>query len=289
MPLLRYFNGKNQRLNTLGDRIDYVKNEKATGGVVERRGVLEGREKDSFLIIKQLYRKEGGRQSVHFVISFSKGECYNSEHAHQIGCEILEEILPDYQVLMGVHSNTENLHLHFLVNSVSYRTGRKFQSSPKDLKKLRQTIEKIVCGHQIQGGIQVDVDEKVYNWTEESIIEDADSIQASNSSVSDPQWNEKLIRPIYYECGNQFFEYFSDIPDYLLSGEEIESRGEESTRIKINGAKELIRPFQYDDEEPNKLIRPFQYDDEEPNKLIRPFQYADEEPKGTHEVIIYDK
>lgn len=47
MPLLRYFNGKNQRLNTLSDRIDYVKNEKATGGVVERRGVLEGREKDS--------------------------------------------------------------------------------------------------------------------------------------------------------------------------------------------------------------------------------------------------
>ena len=37
MPLLRYFNGKNQRLNTLSDRIDYVKNEKATGGARRKR------------------------------------------------------------------------------------------------------------------------------------------------------------------------------------------------------------------------------------------------------------
>ena len=32
--------------------------------------------------------------------------------------DLLEEIFPEYQAVYAVHTNTENLHIHFILNTV---------------------------------------------------------------------------------------------------------------------------------------------------------------------------
>ena len=50
----------------------------------------------------------------------------------------------DYEVVVTTHLNTDNLHNHIVVNSVSFRTGRKFENHISDHYKLRE-ISDAVC------------------------------------------------------------------------------------------------------------------------------------------------
>ena len=50
----------------------------------------------------------------------------------------------DYQVLVTTHLNTDNLHNHFVVNSVSFRDGRKFHNSIEQHYELRE-ISDVIC------------------------------------------------------------------------------------------------------------------------------------------------
>ena len=49
-----------------------------------------------------------------------------------------------YEVLIAVHGNTDNIHCHFVVNSVSFRTGEKYRNKISDHIRLRE-ISDAVC------------------------------------------------------------------------------------------------------------------------------------------------
>ena len=53
----------------------------------------------------------------------------------------------DYEIVVTTHLNTDNLHNHIVVNSVSFRTGRKFENHISDHYKLRE-ISDAVCLEQ---------------------------------------------------------------------------------------------------------------------------------------------
>lgn len=50
----------------------------------------------------------------------------------------------EYEVVVTTHLNTDNLHNHFVVNSVSFKTGRKFENHISDHHRLRE-ISDAVC------------------------------------------------------------------------------------------------------------------------------------------------
>ena len=57
--------------------------------------------------------------------SFDKGEV-TPEIAHEIGVRLAEEMWGDrFQVVVSTHLNTEHIHNHFVVNSVSFKDGLK--------------------------------------------------------------------------------------------------------------------------------------------------------------------
>jgi hypothetical protein len=67
------------------------------------------------------------------------------EEAHQIGLETARRMWgKDYEIVVTTHLNTDNLHNHIVVNSVSFRTGRKFENHISDHYKLRE-ISDAVC------------------------------------------------------------------------------------------------------------------------------------------------
>ena len=43
----------------------------------------------------------------------------------------------EYEIVVTTHLNTDNLHNHFIVNSVSFKTGRKFENHISDHHRLR--------------------------------------------------------------------------------------------------------------------------------------------------------
>ena len=49
----------------------------------------------------------------------------------------------EYEIVVTTHLNTDNLHNHMVVNSVSFKTGRKFENHISDHYKLREISDQI--------------------------------------------------------------------------------------------------------------------------------------------------
>ena len=49
----------------------------------------------------------------------------------------------DYEIVVTTHLNTANLHNHIVLNSVSFRTGRKFENHISDHYKLREISDEV--------------------------------------------------------------------------------------------------------------------------------------------------
>lgn len=98
---------------------------------------------ESMMATKRRFGKLGGNVAYHGYQSFAEGEV-TPEEAHRIGMETAKRMWgEDYEVVVTTHLNTENLHNHFVVNSVSFRTGRKFENHISDHYRLREISDEI--------------------------------------------------------------------------------------------------------------------------------------------------
>ena len=77
---------------------------------------------------------------VSFPVGFSCPYSFIVEVADSIG----QDYLQDYQTYYAVHDSTDNLHIHFAINAVSYKTGKKWHKSKRELLQLRQDILNII-------------------------------------------------------------------------------------------------------------------------------------------------
>ena len=49
----------------------------------------------------------------------------------------------DYEVVVSTHQNTNHIHNHFILNSVSFKTGKKYNNNRTNLAKLRQISDSL--------------------------------------------------------------------------------------------------------------------------------------------------
>lgn len=89
-----------------------------------------------FQVVKNVWGKNDGVQFIHFIVSFSYEENVEPRQAYISAYHISTYFDGLYQVVYGVHQDTENLHIHFLVNSVSYIDGRKISFGRNDYWNL---------------------------------------------------------------------------------------------------------------------------------------------------------
>ena len=101
----------------------------------------------AMLATKRQFGKLGGNVAYHGFQSFKPGEA-TPEEAHQIGMETAQKMWGDeYQIVVTTHLNTDSLHNHFVINSVSFKTGRKFENHVSDHYKLREISDAICREH----------------------------------------------------------------------------------------------------------------------------------------------
>lgn len=82
---------------------------------------------EEMMSIKNRFNK--GKEKIigyHLIQSFAEGEV-TTEVAHELGLEYVNEVFgKDFEVVVATHLNTDNVHNHIVINSVSLKTGKKF-------------------------------------------------------------------------------------------------------------------------------------------------------------------
>ncbi len=93
--------------------------------------------------VKTFYGKENGILAFHAYQSFTEGEV-TPKIAHEIGVKLAEEMWGDrFQVVVSTHLNTQHLHNHFVINSVSFKDGKKYYSNLTNTALLRKISDEI--------------------------------------------------------------------------------------------------------------------------------------------------
>lgn len=95
------------------------------------------------IAVQRRFGLRGKIVGYHGIQSFKEGEV-TPEQAFEIGKATARRMWGDrYQVLVTVHLNTDNVHCHFVVNSVSFKDGTKFKNKIGDHKELRKISDEI--------------------------------------------------------------------------------------------------------------------------------------------------
>ena len=98
---------------------------------------------------KEIWDKTGGRTYKHYVQSFAPDEQITSEQAHEIAKEFVEHCsqFKGFEVLIATHQDKEHIHTHFILNSVSFEDGHKFQQKSTELQAMKDLSDKICVEH----------------------------------------------------------------------------------------------------------------------------------------------
>lgn len=123
--------------------INYVLTDKRSKRPVRYYGgynVDISRASEQIMLVKQHFQKMDGRKMRHFIVSFD--ENITPYDAYILGWQIAAYYAHRYQIVFGVHEDTENLHIHFVFNTVSFVDGLKYSGSYSDMYKLNAYVNK---------------------------------------------------------------------------------------------------------------------------------------------------
>lgn len=144
-----HMNPTDPDVQSLTDVMRYAENEEKTEYHFYVSGVncYSDTARDQFLTVKQQFAKEGGIIAYHAYQSFAPEET-TPEVAHQIGVELAQKLWGDrFQVVVATHLNTHCLHNHFVINSVSYRDGKRYHDCKETYRLLQKTSDEICKAH----------------------------------------------------------------------------------------------------------------------------------------------
>lgn len=102
-----------------------------------------------FVRSKKHWGKEGGIVAFHGYQSFRAGEV-DADTAHHIGVELAKELWGDrFEVVVATHLNTGHYHNHFVLNSVSFCDGYKYNDCRESYQKMRDVSDRLCKEHQL--------------------------------------------------------------------------------------------------------------------------------------------
>ena len=132
-------------LQAMVDVMEYATNKDKT----EQRYFVTGVNCDpttarvEMMIAKAQWNDESEIVCYHGFQSFKHGEV-TPEQAHEVGVKLAKKMWGDrFQVIVATHLNTDCLHNHFVVNSVSFTDGRHYHDNKANLRLLRQRSDEL--------------------------------------------------------------------------------------------------------------------------------------------------
>lgn len=141
---------QNKNINNIYELLDYTTNPDKT----EKQFFVTGINCELDTAIRQMtqtkkkfnkdkYSKNNKIVAFHGYKSFAEGEV-TPEIAHEIGVKLAEEMWGDrFEVVVSTHLNTDHIHNHFVLNSVSFKDGKKYYINFENTALLRKTSDDI--------------------------------------------------------------------------------------------------------------------------------------------------
>ena len=174
---------------------------------------------------KKMYRKLGGRQSYHVIISLVPGEG-TLEQLYEMTEKFADEFLGgEYEAVFAIHTDHEHLHSHLVFNSVNMITGKKFQYKNGDWKYKLQPITNKLCEEY---GFEVMPAE----------------YSPDPKNVSRDEWERQNSITEMVEADARFCKMVASSRDhyiYLLKELGYEVKDEEHISVKAEGMKRFKR------------------------------------------------
>lgn len=92
---------------------------------------------------KDIWKKKDGILGYHAFQSFKEGEV-TADKAHLIGLKLAEEMWGDrFEVIVTTHINTNHIHNHFVINSVSFKDGKKYHDCNETYAQMRHISDSL--------------------------------------------------------------------------------------------------------------------------------------------------
>ena len=137
---------KSQNRAGMKSVLDYTQQEKKTlfegGKLVTGVNCSPASVYQEFINTKLQYRKDSQRMYYHFVQSFPPNENITPQIAHEIALKLAEHY-KEFEVLVATHVDCEHIHSHFIINSVSFETGKKLHQPANAIQQLRQKSDNL--------------------------------------------------------------------------------------------------------------------------------------------------
>ena len=77
--------------------------------------------------------------------AFTRRKKIKPEEAHRLAMDFVSKcpIFDGFEVLVATHKDRKHVHTHFVVNSVSYSTGKKLQMNKRDLQAMKNLSDNL--------------------------------------------------------------------------------------------------------------------------------------------------
>ena len=123
MPNLILVRNEYQDSRALWGVLEYVLRSNYYGGY----GIDPNQAYRQMVLVKEAYHKRTGVQLKHFFVTFHDREmlCVEFEDILQLGFEV-GKYFGEYQMVYGIHLDSNHVHLHFVMNTTSFLDGHKY-------------------------------------------------------------------------------------------------------------------------------------------------------------------
>ena len=145
MAVIEFINRKNKTYKSLKRAINYImRADKTRDDLIFNLLCEKDTAYTDFIQVKKEWKKEMGRQYIHFIQSFSPDEEVTPEIANKIAKRLIEHpLFRGFQIIMATHTDTSHVHTHFIINSVNEKTGLKWQLKGEDLQSIKDYSDEL--------------------------------------------------------------------------------------------------------------------------------------------------
>lgn len=98
---------------------------------------------NEMMYVKKYFRKTAGRLVRHFIVS-PEAKDFLPQELYYLAYRISLYYSNKYQIMFSVHENTNHLHIHFVINTVSFLDGKMFSEGPADHYRFRQYVLNLI-------------------------------------------------------------------------------------------------------------------------------------------------
>lgn len=155
MPIVRFIKNEKQNPSAMKGSIDYCLQKYKTVDALMGRRYVSGincnglNAYKEFMTTKLANNANDGRYFYQYVQSFSPKDNVDYDKAHKIALEFAEKAWQGYEILVTTHCDRNHIHTHFIINSVSFETGKKLRQNPNTLKTLRKLSDEICTKYNV--------------------------------------------------------------------------------------------------------------------------------------------